>query len=245
MATSEPEPADDVDVKLPDDRPYQVLPPLSDEEYAALEADICRNGIQDPVTVDEKGVPIDGYNRAEIALENDLEIPHNVVSGLSGQEKRDLAYRLNLNRRHMEHGQKQEIVEQYLLEDWDGDNTGEWYGEVASTLGVGGSTVRKVFTDLRADGKLVIHGILSKEERRRQVREYASENPDASDREVARNIEADVSHPTIGSWREEWKSGDEDDAGDGEPDAGDDPDEAATDTGGSGEVVEEAIEDGE
>lgn len=200
------------EVQLPDDRPYQVLPPLSDEEYDSLEADILKNGILEPVTVDEDGVPIDGYNRTEIGLKHGLDIPFKVVSDLSEREKRDLAYRLNLNRRHMEHGQKQEIIRQYLLEDWDGDNTDAWYDEVANTLGVGGSTVRKVFSELKKDGELVTHNIFPKEEKRQMVREYHEANPDASNRDIAKGVEFDVDHKTVGNWLDEFEEQDEEEA---------------------------------
>ena len=46
---------------------YQVMPRLSPERYAALEADIIANGVQDPIKVSEAGVIVDGYHRDEIA----------------------------------------------------------------------------------------------------------------------------------------------------------------------------------
>jgi hypothetical protein len=63
-----------------------LLPPLSDEQYAALEADILQNGCYSPIIVNENTVIIDGYHRYEIcekhgipyrmavfAFEDDLE----------------------------------------------------------------------------------------------------------------------------------------------------------------------------
>ena len=40
--------------------PYQLLPPLSAEEYAALKADIAARGVQVPVEVDEAGETLNG-----------------------------------------------------------------------------------------------------------------------------------------------------------------------------------------
>ena len=43
-----------------------LLPPLSDEQCAALEADILQNGCYSPIIVNENTVIIDGYHRYEI-----------------------------------------------------------------------------------------------------------------------------------------------------------------------------------
>lgn len=43
-----------------------LLPPLPDEQYAALEADILQNGCYSPVIVNEDVVIIDGHHRQEI-----------------------------------------------------------------------------------------------------------------------------------------------------------------------------------
>ena len=43
--------------------PYQVLPPLSDDEFAALKADIAERGILVPIELDEDGAVLDGHHR--------------------------------------------------------------------------------------------------------------------------------------------------------------------------------------
>jgi ParB-like chromosome segregation protein Spo0J len=42
---------------------YQVLPPLSDEEYQALKEDMAENGMLVPVVQDTAGNIIDGHHR--------------------------------------------------------------------------------------------------------------------------------------------------------------------------------------
>jgi len=42
---------------------YQVMPPLSDEEYQALKEDIAENGMLVPVVQDTEGNIIDGHYR--------------------------------------------------------------------------------------------------------------------------------------------------------------------------------------
>lgn len=185
--------------------PYQRLPAIDEETFDSLKTDIAANGVEDPVHIDEDGAIIDGHHRVEICEELDIEdYPTKIYAGLSEQEKVDLAYRLNLQQRHLKHGQKQELVGQYLEEDWDGDNSGEWYEDVAATLGVGASTVRRAYTS-RKDGKLAHLSIFSKDSERQQVVEHIANNPDASNRDVAEAVEADVSHATVGTWRNEWE----------------------------------------
>ncbi|MEO1749038.1 MAG: adenine methyltransferase [Pseudomonadota bacterium] len=47
--------------------PYQVMPPPSDDDYAALEASIIEDGICKPVEYDEEGNILDGHTRVQIA----------------------------------------------------------------------------------------------------------------------------------------------------------------------------------
>ena len=47
--------------------PWQVMPPLTEDEYAALREDIAANGVTVPVIVDQHGVIIDGHHRQKIA----------------------------------------------------------------------------------------------------------------------------------------------------------------------------------
>lgn len=90
--------------------PYQVLPPLTPQEYATLRASIERDGIQYPVIKDENGVTIDGHHREAIANDLGIECPVEAVSGLTEQEKVERALVLNLGRRHLTKEQKADLV---------------------------------------------------------------------------------------------------------------------------------------
>jgi len=93
---------------------YQVLDPLSDNEYEDLRADIAEHGVMVPVTVDENGATIDGHHRRRAAEETGQECPVHVVTGLSEDQKYDMAFRLNLVRRQMNNKQKREVIARYL-----------------------------------------------------------------------------------------------------------------------------------
>jgi hypothetical protein len=49
-----------------------LLPPLSDEQYAALEADILLNGCYSPIIVDEDMTIVDGHHRHEICKKHGI-----------------------------------------------------------------------------------------------------------------------------------------------------------------------------
>lgn len=139
--------------------PYQLLPPLTEDEYESLKADIAVHGVRIPVEVDENDVIIDGHNRARICNELGIDYPRNVRSGLTDQEKRSLARSLNTLRRHLSQAQKRMVIADELRENPSDSNNA-----IAKRLGVSDSTVGLVRSDLGdevasewrrgADGKL-------------------------------------------------------------------------------------------
>jgi len=122
---------------------YQVMPPLSDEEYQALKEDMAENGMLVPVVQDTDGNIIDGHHRVRAHQELVAEgraaggFPTVERGGLTTEEKRDLAWRLNMQRRHLNREQKYEAIERKLRE------SPEWAdNRIAKLLGVDGKTVR-------------------------------------------------------------------------------------------------------
>ena len=96
---------------------YQVMPPLSSEEYQELHDDIKVNGVLEPIHVDEEGVVIDGHHRSKIA--NELGIPCPVIThdDLDDAGKRSLAFTLNLKRRHLNREQRRALIAESLKSD--------------------------------------------------------------------------------------------------------------------------------
>jgi ParB-like chromosome segregation protein Spo0J len=77
---------------------YQVMPPLTEEEYAALKAAIAASGVMVAVVKDAEGHTIDGYHRERAWRELKEEghavpdYPVEVRSDLETEaDKRDLA----------------------------------------------------------------------------------------------------------------------------------------------------------
>lgn len=121
---------------------YQVMPRLSADEYADLEADIVAHGVMVPITVSADGVIVDGHHRDEIARKHDLHCPRVTADG-SESELRGLAFSLNLNRRHLNREQRRELIAESLRSDPELSNV-----EHARRTGASDKTVKSVRDDL-------------------------------------------------------------------------------------------------
>lgn len=115
---------------------YQVMPPLTDEEYEALKADIAERGVQVPVEYDEEGNILDGYHRVRACLELGItDWPKIVRRGLTEKQKVEHALVLNLHRRHLTREQRREVVARLRMQGWS-------LRRIADRLGVSDGTVR-------------------------------------------------------------------------------------------------------
>lgn len=96
---------------------YQLLPPLSADEYAALRDDIKSAGVRVPIDVDENGDILDGHHRKQICDELGIECPERVVRGLADFAKVDYALTVNLARRHLTSEGRSKLVKASLKRD--------------------------------------------------------------------------------------------------------------------------------
>jgi hypothetical protein len=79
-----------------------LAPPLSDHEIARLRRSIRKHGVRVPVVVDENDGVIDGANRLRLAAKlGEANVPVEVHPGLTEQQKIELAYSLNEDRRQL------------------------------------------------------------------------------------------------------------------------------------------------
>lgn len=132
------------------DTKYQVMRPLTSEEYAGLKADIEKRGVQVPVIYDEEGFIIEGHNRVAICEELGItDFPKEVKTGLSEQEKRDLARALNVQRRQLSRTEKQEAVRDQLRETPEMSDR-----QIAKALGVDHKTVGAQRESLEGTGEI-------------------------------------------------------------------------------------------
>ena len=129
---------------------YQLLPELPPEQFEALKADIAERGVVVPVVVDEFGAILDGHNRARACRELGInDYPVEVRSGLSEEEKRVFARKLNVLRRHLSRDQVRDLIAEQLKE------TPAWANNrIAGALGVDDKTVATVRAGLEATSEL-------------------------------------------------------------------------------------------
>lgn len=130
--------------------PYQLLPSLSPEDYAALEEDIIARGVLVPVEYDEAGNILDGHHRVQICESLGLvDWPRFVRKGLTEEEKRAHARALNLSRRHLTAAQKRDIIEAQLKETPSISSRA-----IAARMGVDHKTVATVRGRLESTGEI-------------------------------------------------------------------------------------------
>ena len=130
--------------------PYQVLPDLSAEDFAALRADIAARGVLVPVEYDEDGNILDGHHRVRACEELGLtDWPRFIRKGLSEADKRVHARQLNLARRHLNRDQKRDLIAAQLRETPEKSNR-----QVAEGLGVDHKTVAAVRGAVEATGEI-------------------------------------------------------------------------------------------
>lgn len=134
----------------------QLLPPLTDEQFRALKADIAARGVLVPIVVTRGGVVIDGHHRLRAVRELVSEgrpvpsPPLAVVDGrLDEAEERAMARALNLARRQLTSAEKRALIAEQLKET--PDRSDRW---VARNLGVDHKTVGAVRRRLVAEGVL-------------------------------------------------------------------------------------------
>lgn len=103
---------------------WQLLPALSDEEFAALKADIAARGVLVPIEVDQAGEVLDGHHRlaawTQLRAEG-LRVPDypRVVRRLADDDERVAhVLALNLARRQLSRSQRAALVAQLRAQGW-------------------------------------------------------------------------------------------------------------------------------
>ncbi|MEX3562147.1 ParB N-terminal domain-containing protein [Corynebacterium phoceense] len=128
---------------------YQVMPPLSADEYQDLFEDIKENGVLVPILVDEDEVVIDGHHRSKIAAELGIPCPEEIITGKSEAEKRGMAFGLNLKRRHLNREQRRALIAESLKADPQLSNR-----EHERRTGAHKNTIQSVREELESTGQI-------------------------------------------------------------------------------------------
>jgi len=128
---------------------WDVLPPLTEDEYALLRDDIRARGIQVPLELDESGTLLDGHGRLRAAAELGITtLPVRMRYYPDADAKLRHVLSLNLARRHLSVAQRTELVRWLRGERrWSGPR-------IAAALRMARSTVYAHLRRLDADGRL-------------------------------------------------------------------------------------------
>lgn len=130
---------------------YQVMPDLTTEEYGELKADIQARGVMVPIEFDEDGNVLDGHHRLQACKELGItDYPSIIREGLTEEEKRTHARKLNMARRHLTREQKQELIRQQLRETPERSDR-----QIAAGLGVSNPTVSSFRKKMEENGELL------------------------------------------------------------------------------------------
>lgn len=126
----------------------ELLYPLAVDQKAALRAAVQREGLLHPVDIDEEGTILDGHNRYEICMDLQAPLRYRRNLGLSEEEKVELIFSRNLDRRQTSPDQDAEARKQRmdnLFKLRKSDPKKYTYEEIGRRLNKDESTVRKAF----------------------------------------------------------------------------------------------------
>lgn len=195
--------------------PYQVMPELDTDEYRALKNDIAENGVRVPITIDDEYTIIDGHHRAQACRDLGVEHPpFDIRSGLDEDEKISLAWRLNMQRRHLEtDAKKDRVIDRIdgLIERGTHSTDLELNEELGVSEGHIATKRKERIEELISEDDVEI---LSSEDSNKALLKFASqdqiktrvvdvilEDPSKSDAEIAE--EWDLDRSTVWSYRQE------------------------------------------
>ena len=141
-----------VRTRKPAYKPLVKLPPLLADDLEGLRMSIAANGVFVPIIIWPKGkvrYVVDGSYRKQIADELGYDCPEIVRSDLTEEDARLMARALNLARRHLNTGQKREIIADQLRET--PERSARWIGKM---LGVSAQTVTSVRLELESTAQI-------------------------------------------------------------------------------------------
>jgi len=130
---------------------YQVMPPLTAEEYNELKSDIAQRGVMVPIEYDEHGNVLDGHHRLQICVELGIrDFPKVIRAGMTEVEKRTHARKLNMARRQLTATQKRQAIQDQLQETPEMSDR-----QIAQAIGVANSTVTRNREKMVESGQLL------------------------------------------------------------------------------------------
>lgn len=132
------------------DNKYQVMPNLTDDEYTELKNDIAERGVMVPIEFDEHGNVLDGHHRLKVCEELGIkDYPKVIRAGMTEDEKRTHARKLNMARRQLNQEQRRALIQAQLKETPEKSDR-----QIAEGLGVSHVTVGAQRRELESIGQI-------------------------------------------------------------------------------------------
>lgn len=129
---------------------YQVMPPLTADEYNELKTDIASRGVMVPIEYDEHGNVLDGHHRVQICAELGIrDFPKVIRTGMTEAEKRTHARKLNMARRQLNQEQRRELIREQLRETPKLSDR-----QIAKAIGVSDKTVGSQRRDMESGAEI-------------------------------------------------------------------------------------------
>lgn len=129
---------------------FQVMPPLSSDEYQDLKSDIAARGVMVPIEYDEAGNILDGHHRVKACRELGVkDWPSVVRLGMDAQAKTLHAIKLNCARRHLTTAGKQTAIQKALTAAPEKSDR-----QLAKAIGVDHKTVSAQRSELIGRGEI-------------------------------------------------------------------------------------------
>lgn len=161
---------------------FQLFPSLDPAIEAALRESIRRFGVLVPVVYDQHDRLLDGHNRQRIAAELEVDCPFHVIHVADDAQAEEIVRTINLDRRHLDPGQRREIVAALRA---DGHS-------LRAIAGAVGTSQTQVARDLQASG---VTEVTPSEVHGKDGKTYPSRRPVAApDHEEETDDEEDEEH---------------------------------------------------
>src|SRR5262249_9134284 len=114
---------------------YDIFPPLSEEQFNQLKADIAARGVMVPIELDRNGEILDGKHRLLACTEAGFQkVPVIIRSLLAGEQAIEHILRLHFARRQLPKAAKKKLTVRLRKEGWTEER-------IAHNLGVSQQTI--------------------------------------------------------------------------------------------------------
>lgn len=136
---------------------YSIVPRPTLDEWHALDHSIAAHGLQEPITINEKGVILDGYTRYEICQNRGISITTRTKSFETPESELRYVLEVNATRRQLNAFQRVELfIDIFRVYQKEGRENNNWH--IPKKNPVGGALVR--YSEVVGIGQKRVHAAI-------------------------------------------------------------------------------------